>query len=89
MGSKPCQQGSPEAGWLVVRSRPDVTKAGVSQFLFKLFFLFQISNMAMEGSKYSIFPLLILIFLSLPAIIPNFAGKLQWVRKKYVQIWDF
>ena len=31
----------------------------------------------MEGSNFSILPLLILIFLGLPAMVLNFEGKLQ------------
>ena len=41
----------------------------------------------MEGSIFSILPLLILIFLGLPAMIPNFEGKLQVVWEKSVWIW--
>ena len=41
----------------------------------------------MEGSIFSILPLLTLLFLALPVIIPNFAGKLQLVGKKSVLIW--
>ena len=43
--------------------------------------------MVMEGSIFSILPLLILIFLGLPAMIPNFEGKLQVVWGKSVWIW--
>ena len=43
--------------------------------------------MVMEGSIFSILPLLILIFLGLPAMVPNFEGKLQVVWEKSVWIW--
>ena len=45
--------------------------------------------MVMEGSIFSILPLLILIFLGLPAMVPNFEGKLQVVWEKSVWIWGF
>ena len=41
----------------------------------------------MEGSIFSILPLLFLIILGLPAMIPNFTGKLQFVGEKSVWIW--
>ena len=41
----------------------------------------------MEGSIFSILPLLFLIFLGLPAMIPNFTGKLQFAGGKSVWIW--
>ena len=41
----------------------------------------------MEGSIFSILPLLFLIILGLPAMIPNFTGKLQFVGGKSVWIW--
>ena len=43
----------------------------------------------MEGSIFSILPLLFLIILGLPAIIPNFTGKLQFAGGKSVWIWGF
>ena len=45
--------------------------------------------MVMEGSIFSILPLLILIFLGLPAMVPNFEGKFQVVWEKSVWIWGF
>ena len=45
--------------------------------------------MVMEGSIFLILPLLILIFLGLPAMVPNFEGKLQVVWEKSVRIWGF
>ena len=42
----------------------------------------------MEGSIFSILPLLSLIFLGLPAMVPNFPGKVQLVWEKLVGIWD-
>ena len=41
----------------------------------------------MEGSVFSILPLLFLIFLCLPAIVPNFTGRLHLVLEKLVQFW--
>ena len=41
----------------------------------------------MEGSIFSILPLLFLIFLCLPAIVPNFTGRLHLVLEKLVQYW--
>ena len=41
----------------------------------------------MEGSIFSILPLLFLIILGLPAMIPNFAGKLQFAGEKSVWSW--
>ena len=41
----------------------------------------------MEGSIFSILPLLFLIILGLPAMIPNFTGKLQLAGGKSVWIW--
>ena len=41
----------------------------------------------MEGSIFSILPLLFLIILGLPAMIPNFTGKLQFAGEKSVWIW--
>ena len=41
----------------------------------------------MEGSIFSILPLIFLIILGLPAMIPNFTGKLQFVGEKSVWIW--
>ena len=41
----------------------------------------------MEGSIFSILPLLFLIFLCLPAIVPNFTGRLHLVLEKLVQFW--
>ena len=43
----------------------------------------------MEGSIFSILPLLFLIILGLPAMIPNFTGKLQFAGEKSVWIWGF
>ena len=43
----------------------------------------------MEGSIFSILPLLFLIILGLPAMIPNFTGKLQFAGGKSVWIWGF
>ena len=43
--------------------------------------------MVIEGSIFSILPLLTLIFLGLPAMVPNFEGKLQVVWEKSVWIW--
>ena len=43
----------------------------------------------MEGSIFSILPLLLLIFLGLPAIIPNFTGRLHLGLEKLVQFWGF
>ena len=42
----------------------------------------------MEGSIFSILPLLSLIFLGLPAMVSNFPGKVQLVWEKLVWIWD-
>ena len=41
----------------------------------------------MEGSIFSILPLLFLIILGLPAMIPNFTGNLQLAGGKSVWIW--
>ena len=43
----------------------------------------------MEGSIVSIFPLLLVMFLGLPAIIPNFTGRLHLGLEKLVQFWGF
>ena len=43
----------------------------------------------MEGSIFSILPLLILILLGLPAMVPNFPGKVQLVWEKSVWICFF
>ena len=43
----------------------------------------------MEGSIFSILPLLLLIFLGLPAIIPNFTGRLHLGLEKLVHFWGF
>jgi hypothetical protein len=59
------------------KTRLVVTMAGASQIL--VFSIFRNLNMVMGGSILSILPLLILIFLGLPAMILNFAGKSQVV----------
>ena len=41
----------------------------------------------MEGSIFSILPLLFLIILGLPAMVPNFTGKLRFAGGKSVWIW--
>ena len=41
----------------------------------------------MEWSIFSILPLLLLIFLGLPAMVPNFTGRLHLVLEKLVQFW--
>ena len=43
----------------------------------------------MEGSIFSILPLLFLIILGLPAMIPNFTGKLKFAGEKSVWFWGF
>ena len=43
----------------------------------------------MEGSIFSILPLLFLIILGLPAMIPNFTGKLQFAGENRFGFGDF
>jgi len=43
----------------------------------------------MEGSIFSILPLLFLLILGLPAIVPDFTGRLHFGMEKSVQIWSF
>jgi hypothetical protein len=43
----------------------------------------------MEGSIFLILPLLLLIFLGLPAIVPNFTGRLHLGMEKLVQFLGF
>ena len=72
---------------MVLKSRPVVTMAGVSRYL--SFFLFENCNIIMEGSIFSILPLLFLLILGLPAIVPDFTGRLHFGMEKSVQIWGF
>ena len=50
------------------------------------FFLFENCNIIMEGSIFLILPLSFLIILGLPAIVPNFTGRLHLDLEKSVQI---
>ena len=55
--------------------------------IFKVFSFFENCNIIMEGSNFSILPLLILLFLASPVIIPNFSVMQHLVWGKLVKYW--
>ena len=88
-GFDPVPQRSPQAGRMVLKSRPVVTMAGAKADI-QFSFLFEICNIIMEEPFFSALPLLLAVLIISSALISIFTMGRYFSREKMrweIQIW--